>query len=147
VVTLHRPPLPQPVVSRSARRHHHPGEARCVVCGAALGSDHCDDLVCSSHMRTGFNPRQVSPQELDERVALLLLRAAGRPLVLCRALGCEESDTNRSAVRDSVRRLNASGFLNIVACGRKGRKLARQWRLGRRKIQTSGTVTHRYVDP
>lgn len=112
----------------------HPKPHTCVVCGAALRSDHYADLVCDCHRHTEFNPRSVPAHELDEHVLVLLLRAGGRPLVLCRALGCEETDSNRSAIRDSVRRLNATGIVRIVACGTTGRKLAHQWRATRRRM-------------
>jgi len=107
---------------------------RCIVCGAVLCSDHAEELVCEFHQRVGFNPRSIPTEELDDRVALLLIRARGRPVVLCRALGCEESDTNHSAIRDSVRRLNATRFVRIVSCGCTGRKFARIWQVRRRKV-------------
>jgi len=95
---------------------------KCVVCGAELRSGHClGDLVCDAHPRDGYNPRQ--DPLLDEHILVLLYRAQGRPLNLYRALGCDPFDTNASAVRDSVRRLNASGIVCARGAGAAGRRL------------------------
>lgn len=135
MVKLRRPAVPERIVVKPARPPKRaPAPTRCIVCRGILGSDHAGDLVCQSHWHTGYNPRGVTPSDLDERIAVLLLRAAGRPVVLCRALGCEASETNLSAIRDSVKRLNATGIIRVVSCGVSGRKLAQLWRAQRRRV-------------
>lgn len=134
VVKLRQPAKPRLIPVKRPRRSAPRREQHCIICGTLLRSDHAADLVCDCHIHTGFNPRAVSARDLDERILVLMLRAAGQPVALCRALGCDETDTNRSAVRDSVRRLNASGFVRIVGCGTAGRKLAQLWRVQRRRV-------------
>lgn len=134
MVKLHRPTVPRAITVKKARPRRHDPPAACVVCGALLRSDHASDLVCDCHPREGFNPRAVAPQELDERVVLLLLRARGRPLLLYRALGCEPTKTNLRAIDEAVRRINASRMLRVVGCGSAGRKLGELWRVQRRRV-------------
>lgn len=97
---------------------------RCVVCGAVLRDGHpLGELVCSCHPRDGCNPRH--DPHLGEHVLLLLLRAGGEPVNLYRALGCDVTDTNRTAIHEAVRRLNASGFVRIRGHKRVGYELTR----------------------
>lgn len=128
MVKLSPPRKPRPVVVKPARRAPRP---TCVVCGAMLRSDHGKgDLVCDAHCRKVGNPRSDPPEPMrltpEERLLVMLYRAAGRPLNVYRAFSCDSTSTNVSAFRDMVRRLNASGLVRV--CGRKrvGYELASQ---------------------
>ena len=124
MVELHRPSAPEPIVVKRgrcrSRLHQH---RRCVVCGATLRDDHAaGDLCCDAHPRDGYNPR--CDKALDERVLVLLYRARGQTLNLCRALGAFPTKSNHDAVEDSVRRINQPGFVRIVGVRGWGHRMA-----------------------
>jgi hypothetical protein len=53
----------------------------------------------------------------DERLLIILYRAAGQPVNVYRAFGCHSTDSNRSLFRDLVRRLRSS---EIRVCAHRG---------------------------
>ena len=122
MVTPRRPSRPKPIVVKPARswqkRSKPAVKPRCVVCGAELRGDHAlGDLVCDCHPRDGYNPCQ--DPHLDEHVFTLLYRARGAPLNLYRALGCESTWDNRSAIGRAVRRLQRSRVVSHHSVGYK----------------------------
>jgi len=123
MVKLHPPTAhSKSVVVKPAKPRLRP-KPHCVVCGAELRGDHClGDLVCDCHPTSGYNPRHDA--RLDERVLVLLWRARGQPVNLYRALGCDPFEENYRAIKESVRRLKASGIVRVVGAGRAGRRLA-----------------------
>lgn len=107
----------KPARRRSVLRQE---KSHCVVdgCGAELRGDHAlGDLVCDCHPRDGYNPCQ--DPHLDEHVFTLLYRARGAPLNLYRALGCESTWDNRSAIGRAVRRLQRSRVVSHHSVGYK----------------------------
>jgi hypothetical protein len=107
---VHHPSRSKSVTVKPAkpRLRHKP---HCVVCGANLRGDHClGELVCDSHSRDGGDPRSAAPVTMnlsaEERLLLMLYRAAPAPLNVHRAFGCHSSDTNKAWFRDAVKRIN-----------------------------------------
>ncbi len=120
MVKLRQPVTTRAVVVKPARRRSVLRQERshCVVCGCDLRGDHAlGDLVCDCHPRDGYNPCQ--DPHLDEHVFTLLYRARGAPLNLYRALGCESTWDNRSAIGRAVRRLQRSRVVSHHSVGYK----------------------------
>lgn len=114
MVTPRRPQRPRSIVvkqprypSPKPRPTHH-----CVICRAELRGDHAlGELVCDCHHRDGGDPRSAAPVTMtlspEERLLLMLYRAAPEPLNVHRAFGCPSTDTNMAWFRDAVKRINA----------------------------------------
>jgi len=112
VVKLRHTSPPRAIVVKPARpRAKPPAPTRCIVCRSVLRADHASELVCDCHPREGYEPRIDS--RLGERIVLLLFRAQGRTVNLCRALGAFPTKSNLRAVQDEVARLNAGGLVTI----------------------------------
>ena len=84
----------------------------CVVCRAAIRDDHCvGELVCDCHPRDGGDPGCAAPLTMtltaEERLLVMLYRAAPAPLNVHRAFGCPSTTSNMTWFRDAVRRINA----------------------------------------
>lgn len=125
MVKLHQPARPQALVVKPARRRRRNADRpqTCILCGAVLRSGHAlGDLVCDCHPRDGYNPRH--DPHLDEHLLVLLYRADGQPLNLYRALGCDNTPTNRDAIHDAVKRINARRFVRVIGHLSVGYELA-----------------------
>ena len=140
MVERHRPGRPEAIVVKRGRRRTVLRQERqhCVVCGATLRDDHAlGDLVCDAHSGQDGNPRADAPTAMmlsaEERLLVMLYRAAGKPLNVYRAFGCSSTDTNCSAFRDMVQRLTASGLVRIRGHKRIGYELASQRGSGARR--------------
>lgn len=114
MITPHRPQRPQPLTVKQprspARQKSRPAH-HCVICGANLRGDHClGELVCDSHKRDGGDPRSAAPVTMtltpEERLLVMLYRAAPAPLNVHRAFGCPSTATNMAWFRDAVKRIN-----------------------------------------
>ena len=116
--------VPQFIPRTRSRRQVDNGARCCVLCFAELNGNHAEgDLCCDNHPRTGYSPRH--DPRIDERIVLLLWRANGHTLNLCRALGAAPKQTNIDAIADSVARVNRHGCLHIVGKRGWGYKLER----------------------
>lgn len=107
------------------RRRPEPPTQCCVLCHAVLRDDHATgDLVCDYHPREGYAPRH--DPRLEERILILLWRAGGETLNLCRALGAFPRKTNHDAIEDAVARINRAGYFRVVGKPGWGYQLALQ---------------------
>lgn len=134
MVKLRRPAAQRAVVIKPARgaraKLKRTSGARCVVCGATLRGGHAlGDLVCDCHPHDGYNPRH--DPRLEERILVFLYRAGGVPLNLYRALGCDVTDSNRNALHEAVKRMNAIGLVRVRGHKRIGYELVTHRREGR----------------
>jgi hypothetical protein len=114
MITPHRPQRPQPLTVKQPRYPSpKPRTAHtCVVCGANLRGDHClGDLCCDAHPRDGGDPRSAAPVTMtltpEERLLVMLYRAAPAPLNVHRAFGCPSTSSNMTWFRDAVAHINA----------------------------------------
>jgi hypothetical protein len=100
-----------------------------------LRGDHMlGDLVCDSHRHDGGDPRSAAPVTMtlspEERLLVMLYRAAPEPLNVHRAFGCPSTATNMAWFRDAVKRINGRlgpvrGHLHVgykLASVRNGRR-------------------------
>lgn len=134
MVEHHHPPRPKPLTVKPPKPRLRP-KPHCVVCGCELRGDHClGERVCDVHPRDGGDPRSAAPVTMtlsaEERLLLMLYRAAPEPLNVHRAFGCPSTATNMAWFRDAVRRINGRlgpirGHLHVgykLASVRAGRR-------------------------